>query len=160
MRQRLVVVAASTVEVVRVAGGWLFDRAMAGWDVTVLTADHTDARPLTILGARAGDLESALASPVAAPRPHTIAVHADIHASDARVRRMVRHALEEGRADVWLWDDRGVTNLRQGVNSTRPPLSLAARAFKAQALAAVATGSTPTTELPGRDEPPRPSRSA
>ena len=27
--------------VVRAAGGWLFDRVSAGWDVIVLVADHT-----------------------------------------------------------------------------------------------------------------------
>ncbi len=147
------VVAASTVEVVRLAGGWLFDRAMAGWDVTVLTTDHPDARPLRILGARAGDLELALTAPFAAPRPHTIAVHTDLHASDARVRRMVHDALDEGWTDVWLWGDQGVTNLRPGASSTRPPLSRAARAFKAQALAAVVGPA-------GSGDPPRPVRGA
>jgi hypothetical protein len=33
------VVAADVIDVVKFAGGWLFDRAMAGWDVTVLDAD-------------------------------------------------------------------------------------------------------------------------
>ena len=51
MRYRLDVVAADVADVVRFAGGWLFDRAMAGWDVTVLVADHPDERPLRILGA-------------------------------------------------------------------------------------------------------------
>jgi hypothetical protein len=27
-------------DAVRFAGGWLFDQAMEGWDVTVLTPDH------------------------------------------------------------------------------------------------------------------------
>jgi hypothetical protein len=36
MRYRLDAVAADVVDV-KFAGGWLFDRAMAGWDVTVLT---------------------------------------------------------------------------------------------------------------------------
>ena len=62
MRYRLDVVAASVVDVVRFAGGWLFDRSMAGWDVTVLVADHPDDRPLQILGAQMLDLEDALAS--------------------------------------------------------------------------------------------------
>jgi hypothetical protein len=53
LRARLTVIASSLAEVVRYAGGWLFDQAMAGWDVAVLTADHADPRPLRILGARA-----------------------------------------------------------------------------------------------------------
>src|ERR1700688_3322744 len=51
LRPRLAVLAPSVVEVVRSAGGWLFDRAMAGWNVTVITSDHSDSRPLQILGA-------------------------------------------------------------------------------------------------------------
>ena len=57
MRYRLDVVAADVADVVKFAGGWLFDRAMAGWDVTVLVADHPDERPLQILGAQIVDLE-------------------------------------------------------------------------------------------------------
>jgi hypothetical protein len=52
MRYRLDVVASSVVDVVRFAGGWLFDRAMAGWDVSVLLtdlADHPDGRPVQAL---------------------------------------------------------------------------------------------------------------
>ena len=44
-------------EAVRFAGGWLFDRVMAGWDVTVIVANRDDDRPLKILGATAVDLE-------------------------------------------------------------------------------------------------------
>ena len=64
MRYRLDVVASSVVDVVRFAGGWLFDRAMAGWDVTVLLTDRRPPRdrPLQILGAQTLDLEHALAS--------------------------------------------------------------------------------------------------
>ena len=36
LRYRLDVVAASAVDVVQSAGGWLYDRVMAGWEVTVL----------------------------------------------------------------------------------------------------------------------------
>ena len=57
MRYRLDVVASNVVDVVKFAGGWLFDRAMAGWDVTVLLTDHPDDRPLHILGAQTLDLE-------------------------------------------------------------------------------------------------------
>ncbi|EUA51101.1 hypothetical protein I552_2042 [Mycobacterium xenopi 3993] len=62
-------VGASVVDVVMFAGGWLFDRAMAGWEVTVLLTDHPDDRPLRILGARTLDLEYALASADHWPRP-------------------------------------------------------------------------------------------
>jgi hypothetical protein len=137
MRYRLVVVAPRTAEVVRFAGGWLFDRAMAGWDVTVLTADHTDPRPLRILGARAVDLEDALATPGPGPRPQAVAVRADLYRCDARVRRMVLDAAGEGRTEVRLWGERWPAE-PGGAGAVRHRLSAAARAFKAQALAAAA----------------------
>ena len=82
MRYRLDVVAASVADVVRFAGGWMYDRVMAGWDVTVLLADRTDERPLQILGVDTADLESALALWAERPHPQTVAVAADLFASD------------------------------------------------------------------------------
>jgi hypothetical protein len=84
--------APSTAEVVRRAGGWLFDQVMAGWDVTVVTADDGDQRALRILGVRARDLEAVLMAPVAGPCLQAIAVHAELYDADERVRRMVRAA--------------------------------------------------------------------
>ncbi len=56
LRYRLDVVAASAVDAVHSAGGWLYDRAMAGWEVTVLLPQSCDSRPLRILGVGAMDL--------------------------------------------------------------------------------------------------------
>src|SRR5256885_3035465 len=56
LRYQLNVLAASAQDVVQWAGGWLCDRAKAGWDVNVILADGGDPRPLTILGATALDL--------------------------------------------------------------------------------------------------------
>ena len=60
LRYRLDVVAASAADAVHSAGGWLYDRAMAGWEVTVLLPQSCDSRPLRILGVRAMDLEAGL----------------------------------------------------------------------------------------------------
>ena len=49
------------------AGGWLCDRARAGWDVSVLVADREDPRPLTILGATTLDRGVEFASMVRTP---------------------------------------------------------------------------------------------
>ncbi|TDD91802.1 hypothetical protein E1293_01800 [Actinomadura darangshiensis] len=126
-------------EAVRCAGGWLFDRVMAGWDVTVLTPDHADPRPLRILGARAADLDCALASPVRGPRPKAIAVCAGLYGSDARVRRLVLSVLDEELVEVTLWDGEAVPDEAAGQATWQPHrLSVAARAFKAQAMAAAA----------------------
>ncbi|TDC71839.1 hypothetical protein E1200_01130 [Actinomadura sp. GC306] len=139
MKPRLVVVTSSPAEVVRCAGGWLFDRAMAGWEVLVLTAGGGDTRPLRILGTCAIDLETALALPIRGPRPHAIAVGADLFSAHGQVQDRVLRALEEGKAEVRFWGDPWPEELDPGVS---PPvahrLSVAARAFKTEALGAAA----------------------
>lgn len=124
-------------DVVRFTGGWLFDQVMAGWDVTVLTTDHTDPRPLRILGAHAVDLEYALARAIHGPCLQAIAVSADLYDADARVRRMVQ-SLGEGPADIRFWSGRWPEHLGGRADPVRHRLSVAARAFKAQALTAAA----------------------
>jgi hypothetical protein len=126
------------VGVVRFAGGWLCDQVMAGWDVTVLTADHTDSRPLRILGVRVRDLETVLAYPVLGPCLQAVAVQTDLYESDARVRRIALTAFEEGMAEIRFWGGRPPEALVVRADPVWHRLSVAARAFKAQALAAAA----------------------
>jgi hypothetical protein len=136
VRYRLDVVAPNVPEVVKFAGGWLVDRVMAGWDVTVLISTGEDTRPLEILGVATFDLESALQMWADRPHPQTVAVAADLFASDERVRRGVLNALDHGLTEVTLWGERCPEELDDTVGSVRHQLSAAARAFKAQALAA------------------------
>jgi hypothetical protein len=140
MRYRLDVVAPSVPEVVRFAGGWLVDRAMAGWDVTVLVSTEADTRPLDILGVETYDLEAALEEWADRPHPQTVAVAvaADLFVSDARVRRGVLDALDNGLTEVTLWGEHWPAELDSTVSSVHHQLSAAARAFKAQALVAAA----------------------
>jgi hypothetical protein len=141
MRYRLDVVASSVIDVVRFAGGWLFDRAMAGWDVTVLItdlADHPDDRPLQILGAQTLDLEYALASVETRPRPQALAAAADLVGCDSRVRQGVLQALDHGVTEVTLWGETWPAELDDSVGLVQHRLSMAARIFKGQALAAAA----------------------
>jgi hypothetical protein len=148
MRYRLDVVAASVVDVVRFAGGWLFDRAMAGWDVTVLLADLADDRPLQILGAQTMDLEHALASVDTRPRPQALAAAADLFGCDSQVRHGVLHALDHGATEVTLWGQTWPAELDDSVGLVQHRLSSAAQIFKGQALAAaaVSVGSIDPTE--------------
>jgi hypothetical protein len=137
MRYRLDVVAPTVLDAVRFAGGWVYDRVMAGWDVTVLVGDDEDVRPLEILGAEVRDLESVLASWEERPHPQTVAVAADLFDRDARVRQGVLEALEQGATEVTLWGEGLPAELDESVDSVQQHrLSAAARAFKAQALAA------------------------
>ena len=136
MRYRLDVVAPTVLDAVKFAGGWVYDRVMAGWDVTILVRDDEDGRPLEILGAEVRDLESVLASWEQRPHPQTIAVAADMFDSDSRVHHHVLNALEQGATEVTLWGERPPAELDESVDSVQHRLSAAARAFKAQALAA------------------------
>ena len=121
---------------VRSAGGWLFDQAMSGWDVTVITADHADPRPASILGARARDLDTVLTSPVWGPCLQAVAVQADLYEDDPRVRRLVLGTLDGNPGEVRLWGERWPEDL-DAAGPVGHQLSVAARAFKAQALAAL-----------------------
>ena len=144
MRYRLDVVAANAADAVRFAGGWMYDRVMAGWDVTVLLAVRTDDRPLQVLGVAVSDLESALALWDQRPHPQTVAVAADLFASDERVRRGVLGALEQGLTEVTLWGDSLSAELEDSVGPVAHRLSAAARAFKSQALTAASDVGTVT----------------
>jgi hypothetical protein len=116
---------------------------MAGWDVTVLTADQGDSRPLEILGARVRDLEAILALPLVGGCLQAVAVRADLYESDERVRGMVLRAVGEGQADIRFWGDFRHEDHGTGAARLSHRLSFAARAFKAQALAAAATSADP-----------------
>jgi hypothetical protein len=136
VRYRLDVVATDVADVVGFAGGWLFDRAMAGWDVTVLIADHPDERPLRILGVQFLDLEYALTTAWLRPPPQTLAAAADLFDCDSRVRQGVLQALDQGATEVTLWGQTWPAELDDTVGLVEHRLSAAARAFKGQALAA------------------------
>jgi hypothetical protein len=139
IKYRLDVVAASVVDAVEFAGGLLFDRAMAGWDVTVIVADQSDRLPLQILGAEVIDLEEVLTSEASGPDPQTVAVAADVLARDSRVRRGVLRALHHRGIEVVMWGEPGdarLDNRRFALMEHR--LSVAARAFKSRALIAAA----------------------
>jgi hypothetical protein len=143
-----VVVAPGMADVVRFAGGWLFDVVMAGWEALVLTADGVDARPLRILGARPLDLEADLATSVRVPGPNAIAADARLCESDERVRQVVLSAVDSGSAEVRLWGDHWPTDLGDEVGLPRQhQLSVAAQAFKAQAMAAAGVENDHTAEV-------------
>jgi hypothetical protein len=145
LRYRLDVVAASAVDVVQSAGGWLYDRAMAGWEVTVLLPERCDTRSLRILGVHTSDfedledLEEQFAVPGTGSPSRSLAVSADAFATDERVRDAVLRSLENRVTEVALW---GQTpqgwplRVHRAMTSAARILSAAARTFKGYALAA------------------------
>jgi hypothetical protein len=137
---------------VQYAGGWLFDQVMAGWDVTVITVDTSDPRPLHILGVRACDLDRAVSAPVFGSCLQGIVLRSDLYHADERVRRLVLTAVEAGSAEIRLWGDVWPADFAGSPAPVRHRLSLAARAFKAQALAVAARTADLATDLTA--EPP------
>ncbi|BCO38255.1 hypothetical protein [Mycobacterium heckeshornense] len=144
LKYRLDVVAHTVDDVVLSAGGWLYDRVAAGWEVTVLLPQHRDIRPLQILGVRAVELESWLAVvPSTAWPSQGLAVSADVFAADARVREVVLEALDRHFTEVTLWDDNWPLTVGRRTTTVQHVLSGAARAFKAHALAAAGISGQP-----------------
>jgi hypothetical protein len=139
LRYRLDVVAASAADVVQSAGGWLYDRAMAGWEVTVLLPERCDARALRILGVRVLELEAQLAALGTGSTSQSLAVSAEAFTADARVRDTVLQSLETGLTEVALWGQAPQgwpLRVNRTMTSGRHVLSAAARRFKGHALAA------------------------
>ena len=139
LRYRLDVVAASAADVVQSAGGWLYDRAMAGWEVTVLLPERCDGRALRILGVRVAELEAQFAALGTGSTSQSLAVSAEAFTADARVRDAVLASLENGLTEVALWGQAPQgwpLRVNRAMTSGQHVLSAAARRFKGYALAA------------------------
>jgi hypothetical protein len=154
LRYQLNVIASTTDDVLQSAGGWLCDRARAGWDVNVLVADGGDPRPLAILGAAALHLdegyEGFLSMVTSASRVRALAVSADLLAADARVREEILRALKRGLTEVIVWGRQWPAALGGQADPVHHRISPAARAFKSHALVAADASTesiTPTETL-------------
>jgi hypothetical protein len=137
-RYRFQVVAANIPDAVMSIGGLIFDRAMAGWDVSVVIDGGSDRviddRPIRILGGRVAKRLESLVGPSA--RPHMLAVATDVMVKSEAVRRHVLAAGNDNEAEVLLWGRHHPTNLNcRFVAGVHRP-SAAAHVFKSQALAA------------------------
>ena len=137
-RYRFQVVAANIADAVMSIGGLIFDRAMAGWDVSVVVDGGSDRviddRPIRILGGRVAKRLESLVGPLA--RPHMLAVATDVMVKSEAVRRQVLAAGNDKKAEVLLWGRHHPTNLNCRFVAARHRPSAAAHMFKSQALAA------------------------
>jgi hypothetical protein len=136
LRYRLDVVATSTVDVVQSAGGWLYDRVMAGWEVTVLLPHSRDSRSLRILGVQTSELQAQFALTPTGSTSQSLAVSAEAFTADARVRDKVLKSLDNGLTEVALWGDGWPLGVNRAMTRAQHLLSAAARSFKGHALAA------------------------
>ena len=98
-------IAPTAADAIERAGGWLFDQALAGWDVTVITAEPADCRPLRILGVRDYPLESVQSYQGDGSCLSAIAVCGALFARDERARRMVLASVEAGVPELRFWGD-------------------------------------------------------
>jgi hypothetical protein len=147
IKYQLTVVGSTVADVVASAGGWLFDRGMAGWEVNVLIGERAGVRPLEILGARCFELDSALASMKKAPQAHGLAVATEVFERDDRVRQTVLTALRRGSTEISFWGPGSPSSIDRTVSPVEHPLTAAAKVFKSHALAAAAaTDTTGPTE--------------
>src|SRR5262245_4578977 len=127
LRYQLNVLASSAEDVVQSAGGWLCDRARAGWDVNVMVADGGDPGPLTILGATALDLNEGFPAMVrSSSRVEALAVSADLLDADRRVRDEVVRALKRGLTEVTVWGSQWPAELGRQTDAVHHRVSPAA----------------------------------
>jgi hypothetical protein len=132
---RLTVLAGNSADAVAHAGGLIFDRTGAGWDVGIHLTTHEpdDIRALRILGVR-----KLLRTMDFAPAewPDVLIVAADVYSGDAQARRIFTAATRRQRTEVAMWGGEWPANLAPGIGPLEHRLSTAARAFKAHALGA------------------------
>jgi hypothetical protein len=136
IKYRLDVVASSPADAVLSAGGWLYDRVRAGWEVNVLLPRQSDIRPLQILGVQAADLDSQIPPADTGCAARGLAVSAQMFAADARIRHEVLKALDRWMTEVTLWDDGWPLAVGHRTTAVQHVLSNAARVFKRHALTA------------------------
>jgi hypothetical protein len=144
-RYQFQVVAANIADAVLSIGGLIYDRAMAGWEVSVVVyGDGVDDRPLRILGARVTSRLSGANHARVLPRPHLLAVATDVMIKSDAVRRQVLE--RDDHTEVLLWGRHHPTNFSRRCVDIRHQPSAAARLFKMQALIAVGAQAIPKAD--------------
>jgi hypothetical protein len=137
-RYQLCVVAHDLGELVDLAGGWMCDRTLAGWDVSVALSEPHDPRPLQILGVTSLVTHQRFASINDGGATASIAVAPGIFENNDHIRGEVLQALDQGSIEVTFWGPSIPSDLHGQLDRRQHRLSGAARAFKAHALAAAA----------------------
>lgn len=131
---RLVVFASSSADAAEFAGGLIFDRVGAGWDVKIhlTTSAPKDDRTLRILGIQSRIQYARFDS---SDWPDLLLIGADAYSADPDVRRIYKAALRRQHTEVAMWGGAWPDELEPGIGAVEHRLSIAARAFKAHAMA-------------------------
>jgi hypothetical protein len=136
---QLDVIGSDVDDIVRSAGGWLFDRAMNGWEVTAFVTAQCDPRPLHILGVRSQPLADRIAAKGRCPEAY--GVSAAVLAADPQVREMVFAELGHRQVEITVWGSETPDELVHHIESVQHRLSRAATVFKATAMGVGSTQS-------------------
>ena len=145
---RLDVMAIDMAEAIASAGGFLCDRAMAGWDVRVFRAVTPEStRPLQILGTEAFPLDCKKPEVRLPAAVLALSASAELFTTDARIREFVIAALQ-GDSEVTLWGKSPV-EIGSQLKPVQHRITPAALAFKNHALDAI---SHPRRELRTTEE--------
>ncbi|WP_141564352.1 hypothetical protein [Mycolicibacterium palauense] len=149
-RYRLDVLAERVDDVIGAVGGWLADRALAGWEVNVAVRepDQAGRDALRILGATLGALDDAGDGNPPQAATAALAVAAELLAADTALRSRVVEAYERELAEVTVWGTGIPVDVRARLGAVQHTLSFAARAFKSRAAGlATAAGACPVTAI-------------
>jgi hypothetical protein len=144
----LVVVSGDVNDTVTSAGGWIYDRVRAGWQVTVLAPPNSDVRPLQILGVRISSFDDETDF-LGKAAPAAIAVAADVLRADEGVGDEILRIVKSGTTEVTFWGDVGSIETDTPFGQLSHRLSSAARAFKT---CAVASASIPMSSVGATEE--------
>jgi hypothetical protein len=125
---QLDVIGVHVADVVDYAGGWLFDRVMAGWNVRVAVADGGDLAALQILGVQTVGMAAVFSA-----TPAALAVAGAVCSADGRISDALAASVRSARTEVTVWGDVWVPSAGRPGDEVRHELSSAARVFKAQA---------------------------
>jgi hypothetical protein len=123
------VMAPTVADVVRSAGGLVFDRVRLGWRVVVVVPGDEDTRALRVLGAEVGGQSADPADP-----PTALAAAGTLYTGDPLTRSEVDAALATKSIEAIVWGS--AEDLAGDRSAVSYQLSRAAQVFKAHALAA------------------------
>ncbi|OMC29495.1 hypothetical protein A5740_18125 [Mycobacterium sp. GA-1841] len=128
------VFASSSADAAEFAGGLIFDRVGAGWEVKIHLVSDTpkDERTMRILGIK-NRMHSARFDP--ADWPDSILIGADVYGTQPDIRRILNAASRRPHTEVAMWGGKWPGNLESGTGMVEHRLSIAARAFKVYAVA-------------------------
>lgn len=125
-------------------GGWLFDRAMAGWNVRVALTEPGEDAALRILGVKTVEVKGLWQSMAGGPEHVAMTLIAtDRFDADDDVRLRGLTALRAGASTLAFWGAGGPGQLGRQVHRAQYRMSAAARAFKAHALTAAGRAAEP-----------------